>query len=184
MQEASGECNAEEWRPVVGYEDWYEVSTQGRVRRSVDGLRRGIKAGYVLQPRPTDQGYPFVGLYSRDKKVSRSTLVHNVVTAAFLGPKPPDMQVNHIDGNKLNARLGNLEYVTGSDNQRHAYCLGLMKKKLNPSLVREIRLYEGKHSSAATGAVFGLSATTVQYVWRRVYWSTVEDYDPVDFLNF
>jgi hypothetical protein len=105
MQEASAISNGEEWRPVVGYESYYEVSSLGRVRRSVDGLRRGIKAGYILKQRPTAQGYPFVGLYDRDTKITRSTLVHNIVTAGFLGPKPLGMQVNHIDGNKLNAAI-------------------------------------------------------------------------------
>jgi len=62
--------------------------------------------------------------------------------------------------------------------------MGLMKKKLNPTLVREIRLYEGKLSSKAAAAVFGVSPATIQYIWRRVYWASVEDYDPVDFLNF
>jgi len=85
----------EDWKPVVGYQKWYEVSDLGRVRRCTDAMRRGIKAGYLLKQRPTGRGYLFVGLYNRDTKVTRSTLVHNIVTAAFLGPKPPGMQVNH-----------------------------------------------------------------------------------------
>lgn len=176
--------STEEWKPVVGYEHWYEVSSYGRVRRNSDGLRRGIKAGHVIKQHPNGSGYPIVCLYNRDTKHSLSKVVHNIVTEAFIGPKPPGLQVNHIDGNKWNAAAANLEYVTGGDNQRHAFCLGLMKKSLNPSLVREIRLYEGKLSSRAVAAIFGIAPPTVQYIWRRVYWSTVEDYDPIDFLNF
>lgn len=174
----------EEWNPVVGYEKHYAVSDQGKVRRITDGLRRGVKAGFELKPNLTGKGYLFVRLYDRDTKRTRSTLLHNIVTAAFLGPKPQGMQVNHIDGNKLNPSLSNLEYVTAGDNQRHAYCTGLMKRSLNPTLVREIRLYEGRVTSKAAAAIFGVSSTTIQYIWRRVYWPAVEDYDPVDFLNF
>lgn len=184
MQDYAKQGNAEEWRPVIGFEKWYEVSTLGTIRRSTDGLRRGIKAGFVVKQHVIKSGYIIVGLHNRDTRKTHSLQVHNVVTAAFLGPKPKGIQVNHIDGNKQNAALSNLEYVTGGDNQRHAYCLGLMKKSLNPSLVREIRLYQGRLSSPATAAIFGVSATTVQYIWRRVYWSTVDDYDPVDFCNF
>lgn len=174
----------EEWKPVVGYEEYYEVSSLGKVRRSCDGQRRGIKAGFELKPHLSGSGYLFVGLYNRDTKKTHSTLLHNVVTAAFLGPKPPGIQVNHIDGNKLNPALSNLEYLTGGDNQRHAFQLGLMKKALSTAQVREIRLYEGKLSSRAIAAIFGISPTTVQYIWKRVYWANLEDYDPVDYLNF
>jgi hypothetical protein len=174
----------EEWKPVVGFEKYYQVSRDGAIRRSVDGQRRGIKAGFILKSHITGSGYPFVGLYDRETGRTHSTLVHNIVTAAFLGPKPTGLQVNHIDGNKQNPALPNLEYVTAGDNQRHAFCLGLMKKSLNPTLVREIRLYEGRISSRAAAAIFGVSPATIQYIWRRVYWATVEDYDPVDFLNF
>ena len=174
----------EEWRPVVGFEKYYEVSSLGRVRRSIDGLRRGIKAGFVLTTNVTKPGYPFVRLYDRDAKRTYSLVVHNLVTAAFLGPKPKGIQVNHVDGDKLNPAVKNLEYVTAGDNQRHAFCLGLMHKKLTPSLVREIRTWQGRIGSRAVAAVYGLSSPTVQYIWRRVYWATVEDYDPVDCLNF
>jgi len=139
MQDANPESNGEEWRPVVGYERYYEVSSLGLVRRSCDGIRRGIKAGYIMKPKPTGGNYPFVGLYHREKKTTHSTLVHNIVTSAFLGPKPPGIQVNHLDGNKWNSRLDNLEYVTASENQCHANRIGLRVKKLTPEKVRELR---------------------------------------------
>jgi hypothetical protein len=50
-----------------------------------------------------------------------------LVADAFLGPKPPKLDVNHKDGNKRNNRIENLEYVTRSENHRHAFRLGLSK---------------------------------------------------------
>lgn len=99
------------WRPVVGYEGWYEVSDQGRVRRVFSPLKP--QCGGTA-------GYPSVILSVRG--AVRRLMVHRLVAEAFLGPCPPGHQVNHKDTNRRNARLDNLEYSTPSNNLRHAYC--------------------------------------------------------------
>ena len=69
-----------------------------------------------------DNGYCIVGIgHSANRRV------HVLVAASFIGPKLPGMDVNHIDGNKQNNRVDNLEYLSRSDNHRHAFKLGLAK---------------------------------------------------------
>ena len=117
---------AEIWKPIEGYEGYYEVSDMGRVRGldRVTTDRRGIqqrRLGRVLTPwyqgRP-GRKYPWVDLRS-DGKRTRSS-IHRLVTAAFIGPYPDGKEVNHKNGITTDNHLENLEYVTHSENIRHA----------------------------------------------------------------
>lgn len=172
---------AEKWKPVVlgGYQWPYEVSDLGRVRRSTDGPR--THAGRVLRPWLDERGYPRVNL--RDCARRRTTTVHRVVAEAFLGPPPSGMQVNHIDGNKQNARLNNFEYVTASENQYHAVALGLKTTKglhgeRNPSAkltegaVREIRrrALAGENQRGIARA-FGISPAAITLIKQGRRWA-------------
>jgi hypothetical protein len=111
----------EVWRPVPGWEGWYEASSLGRVRR-VEPTRL-YPAGHVLTPWTNANGYLFVGL-SRPGRRDARLLLHRVVASAFLGPCPAGKQVNHKDMDRHNNRARNLEYVTHGENQRHAYANG------------------------------------------------------------
>jgi hypothetical protein len=64
-------------------------------------------------------GYPSVYLLRKDK--GHRLVVHKLVATAFIGPYPTGKEVNHKDGNRANAALSNLEYVTRSENNFHAY---------------------------------------------------------------
>lgn len=113
----------EEWREVVG-RDGYEVSSYGRVR-SVERviLRRGFPAqmkGRILAQRKQNAGYMVVNLGLGYQK-----LVHRLVALAWIGNPPDGTEVNHIDGNKTNNRVENLEYVSRKQNMRHAQDTGL-----------------------------------------------------------
>jgi hypothetical protein len=113
------------WVAVVGYRGRYAVSDRGRVM-SFMSRRISKNNDYILVP-ATGKGneYPHVLLYSAGRR--KSFRVGNIVTAAFLGPKPKGKEVNHKDGVKKNSALDNLEYVTGSENVRHAFRIGLMR---------------------------------------------------------
>lgn len=114
----------EEWRAIPGYEDSYEVSSLGRVRslaREVAHPRMGRMPvrGRVLKSHASGPGYPSVSLYAGG--IGRGHFVHRLVLTAF-DPRvdADEMQVNHIDGDKTNSALGNLEWVTPSENMEHA----------------------------------------------------------------
>ena len=106
----------ERWLPVVGY-PLYEVSSSGRVRNT--------STQHVLQPAPNSKGYLCVLLYRGSKRDRRSFLVHRLVAQAFLSNASNLPQVNHLNGQKRDNRVLNLEWCTQSQNMRHACAMGL-----------------------------------------------------------
>ena len=112
----------ETWCPVVGFEDYYEVSDKGRVgslAREVSHPRSGllhIKARLLKPIIAHTTGYPRVTL-NRDG-VGSYHHVHRLVTAAFIGPLPEGWHTRHINGNPIDNRLENLTYGTPSENQQ------------------------------------------------------------------
>lgn len=119
----------ENWRPVPGYEGFYEVSDQGRVRtldryvRGRNDCRRLIKSR-VLKTPPRSSGHPHVNL--RRENVGKTRTVHSLVMEAFVGPRPEGMEVCHNDGNPANNHLSNLRYGTRSEN-----CMDRVKHGVN-----------------------------------------------------
>lgn len=123
QQFTSEEIEREEWRPVVNFETWYEVSDLGRVRRRIRPdrpLAPGLKKGYCG-----------VSLCVRNRITQR--LVHTLVAEAFLGMPPDGMEVSHEDNNRSNNRLENLRYVTHAQNMQHcAATTGHTRGERNP----------------------------------------------------
>lgn len=121
----------EEWRPVIGFEGYYEVSNVGRVRsldrtiiRSASRTRKEYAArlkGKVLKQARNTHGYSIVSL----RKNATVKSVHRLVAEAFIEKEPGKDLINHIDGNKSNNKTDNLEWCTNKENQLHAMrCLG------------------------------------------------------------
>lgn len=114
----------EVWRAVVDYEGWYEVSNQGRVRsveRSIPCVNRWGAymrrfPSVILAQAVSNQGYLRVNLSIQGMAGRRS--LHVLVAQAFIGPRPPGLQVCHNDGDKANNTAGNLRYDTASANVR------------------------------------------------------------------
>lgn len=110
----------EEWRDVPNYEGLYQVSNLGRLKsldRMVKTVGGGMqpKKGMVLKLRKNRGGYLFY-LFSKDGNRSSKT-IHRIVMEVFT--MKSDLQVNHIDGDKLNNCLYNLEYCTCEENMIH-----------------------------------------------------------------
>lgn len=118
----------EEWRQVVGYEGLYEVSSLGRVKslERIVLFKNGKKKKFpTMILKNYNCPYPRVRL--NKEGVGSNNYVHVLLCAAFIGKRPPKHYVNHIDGIKENSILSNLEYVTASENNKHAFRLGLNK---------------------------------------------------------
>lgn len=113
-----------EWKPIKGYEGLYEVSNDGRVRRLkfINGRHNFEKIKECKQTLNT-WGYMTVNLSKNGK--GNTKRVHKLVANAFLGES--DLQIDHIDGNKQNNRLDNLEYVTPKENTNRAWKKGIAK---------------------------------------------------------
>lgn len=107
----------ERWLPVIGYEGLYEVSNCGRVRslgRYLPHNNRTIP-GRVLTPVLNGGGYLCVNLFSEDHKRNHLAIAH-LVAAAWIGPRPGGLQIDHKDGNKQNNAKWNLRYLTHKEN--------------------------------------------------------------------
>lgn len=103
----------EEWKPIP-HAPLYYASNLGRIAKIIDG-----KSHTIMYTR-IQKGYEHVNLTI--KKVRTSRLVHRLVALAFLGePQNPKMEINHVDGDKLNNVPENLEWTTRSQNIKHYY---------------------------------------------------------------
>lgn len=110
----------EVWKDIPGYEGRYKVSNLGQVKSLLD---KNGKSRELIIKLDTVLGYRQVALYLNGS--FKRYKVHRLVLAVFIGES--ELQVNHINGIKTDNRLCNLEYVTQSENMKHAYRLGLEK---------------------------------------------------------
>lgn len=106
----------ERWRWVVGYEGLYMVSDQGRVMSVPKATKPD---GVVLSQQLGKNGYLTVHLCKNGKH--RRVSVHRIVASAFIENPHGKSDVNHKNGDKQNNALNNLEWVTRSENVKHAY---------------------------------------------------------------
>lgn len=118
----------EVYKPIKGYEGLYEVSNLGNVK-SLSKIRgRAFTAERLLKPRIVN-GYVMVTLCKESKRFNAS--VHRLIAEAFI-PNPENKEtINHIDGNKQNNSIDNLEWATQRENNLHAYRTGLHDPKKN-----------------------------------------------------
>lgn len=164
----------ENWLPVPGYEETYEVSDVGRVRR-IKECGTGRRAGPIprsLNPHFDRDGYKRIELRSNCK--GRILLVHRLVLAAFVGPCPDGLQVNHKNGVRDDNRIQNLEYVTPSENNRHSYRI-LKKKHWKAKLTEEQaasirRLLAEGHAIGALSSRFVVSRSTISLIKLGKIW--------------
>ena len=123
------------WKDIIGYEGLYQVSNFGRVK-SLDKIMfvygcqkdpiQAIKKGKILTPRKNSDGYDKVSLTKN--KVAKEYFIHRLVAICFLDNPNNYEEVNHIDGNKTNNNVSNLEWCTHLQNMQHCYENNLRKK--------------------------------------------------------
>jgi len=172
----------EEWRPIEGYEGFYEVSNLGRVR-SLDRVvesstgKRKYK-GKMLKPQLLPQGYLKVDLTKEGK--CKKQLVHRLVAIAFLGQPPEGHVVCHGPKGPQCNKVTNLSWGTykqnsGPDRLRDGTdCRGEKhgRVKLNEMQVRVIRrLIESKTmTNREIGEIFGVSKECIKHIKKGRTW--------------
>ena len=118
----------ENWKQCKGFEEYYEVSDLGRVRTVAREFVKSNSRKCIVKERILAQGnvrgYKSVTL--KCDGVRKDMRVHRLVVMTFIG-EPSKEMVNHIDGDKTNNVLSNLEWATRSENELHAYNNGLKK---------------------------------------------------------
>lgn len=116
------------WKDIKGYEGLYQVSNLGRVRgveklvRSKHSSIKTVKAR-LLNSSSYKSGYKYVTLSSGGFR--RKHKIHRLVATAFIPNTQNKREVNHLNGIKSDNRRDNLEWCTSSENQKHAFKIGL-----------------------------------------------------------
>lgn len=121
------------WRDIPNYENSYQVSNLGKVRSKTRKIKNnGTYGGLctyrskMLKQHIDRSGYYFVSL--RLNGTEKPIRVHKIVASVFLENKNNYKEINHIDGNKLNNKVNNLEFCTHQHNMQEAWRLNLISK--------------------------------------------------------
>lgn len=166
----------EVWSNVKGYEGLYLISTYGR---AISAPRNGTKKEWhFMSPHYTRGGYIQYEL-SKNNKV-KAYKAHRMVADAFLLNPENKREVNHIDGDKHNNRLDNLEWATTKENQLHAaYVLGKGLKAVK-QISKEGKLIRVWQSIKEASETLGIQAPDISsasngtrksaggYIWQPV----------------
>ena len=166
------------WRDIKGFEGYYHISYLGRVK--------SFRLGKVKILKPAWSGdYLFIYLYKNGQ--IKKYFIHILVAENFLVKPEGKTQINHRDGNKQNNCVWNLEWVTPSENIKHAYKIGLIKARsdcehpnsvLLPEQIREIRCNciprNPKLGFRAFAKKFNVSASTIRNVYHHISYKNIE----------
>lgn len=175
---------SEVWKDIVGYEGLYQVSNMGRVKslREWNGNRH--KAQYrerehILNPTDNGNGYLIIGLRNGAKR--KNHYIHRLVAAAFI-PNPNGLKyVNHLDYDKRNNAVDNLEWCTQRENI--LYSVEHMRKPHNNKLPstgeRYIREKDGRYELTIKEKYIGRFATLEDAIARRNELLGVMNYEPI-----
>lgn len=166
------------WKPIKGFEGFYQVSDKGNVRSLGGWCGNSKHKERILSKSLTHDGYEKVRLNRKGKDITAR--VHRLVAEAFIENPLHKETVNHIDGNKQNNCVENLEWCDRKEQMQHAYNLGLKKaakgscncnSKLTDEDVEEIRrLYvrgSRKYGTVALGKKYGVTNRVIGLVVKR-----------------
>ena len=175
-----------EWKEIKGYEGSYEVSNLGEVRSMDRNIKysNGTIVPYKgkLKKQSIDKyGYAYVGLYLNQNH--KQGMIHRLVANAFIDNIDNKPQINHIDGNKLNNHVDNLEWVTAQENLTHAVDIGLLdnvsgeghyKAKLtNKDVVKIRQRVSNGENYQSIADDYGVVKSTIGFLINGKTWSRV-----------
>jgi hypothetical protein len=170
----------EVWKDIEGYKGIYQVSSWGNVK-SLDRIdSRGWKRKErTIKKQKTFDGYLHVGLYKNG--IETKFRVHRLVAEAFISNRKSE--VNHIDGDKTNNHVNNLEWVSHDENMKHASKMGVMKSsrlgqaKLTGKDIIFIRenciKYGGNKTEQELALMFGVSYSQVNKIVNYKSWEHI-----------
>lgn len=175
------ETSIEEWRDIEGYVGRFKISNLGRVKsmeRSVSrkGNSTSIQKEMIKKQRLTKYGY--LTVYLSISKKYKHYFVHRLVAKFFISDSPTKKHtVNHKNGIKTDNRVENLEWVTHSENLKHAFRMGLMCQKgenhANPKLNNKIvlKIFRSKKKAIELSSLYKISTSTVYNIKTGKGWS-------------
>lgn len=143
----------EKWKDISGFEGKYRISSDGKVF--------SVRNNKTLSIYVKNSGYKAVSLGANNQKH-----IHRLIAETFIPNPNSYTEVNHIDGNKLNNDIANLEWCTPSQNNTHSYRVGL--KTVSEKQKQFIKEYIKKHRCKQVGQ-YDLSGSLI-----KVYPSVTE----------
>lgn len=184
----------EQWMDIKGYEGFYQVSTLGNIKRlDIEMTQKGnggseftyMRKGGLIKGSVGKKGYRLIVLNTQTNRGTYT--IHRLVAQHFI-PNPDDLpQVNHIDGNKLNNTVTNLEWVTNQQNRDHAMKNGLHRVTfgeerenaiLDDDKVRDIKLNfekgRGKKNSNYFAKKYGVHKQTILNIMNGKKWKHIQ----------
>jgi len=175
------------WKDVKDYEGYYQISNLGNVK-SLERYRKGRNnSKCIVKERilKETKGYcdRYKGVLLCNNGIKKKITIHRLVAQAFVSNLENKPCVNHLDGNKLNNNVKNLEWCTYSENDKHAYKIGLRcnkgeknsQAKLTEREVLKIReLYKtGKYTQKEIGNIFNNSHQNISGIINRKRWKYI-----------
>lgn len=157
------------WKEIKGYEGIYEVSDTGLIRNLRKDPKSRTYPGKILKPGKTTKGYLFVNLSVNGKVKNR--MVHRLVAETFISNLKRLREINHIDGNKNNNHVENLQWCTRKENLKHAVDTGLRYSQCN--IIRGVKMVDPKgtiyhfKSMVECGEYFGFTKCWLGNYIRR-----------------
>jgi len=158
--------NKEQWQPVKGYEDRYEVSDQGRVK-SLNYRQQGFIK--IMKPRVDTGGYLQATLSKRS--IIKIHFVHVLVLETFVRLRPLFYVCHHKDSNPANNWVINLEWVTYSENTLRGRLLEFVAKLTKTEVLQIREKYaKGNITQKVLGKEYGIDQSEISYIVNRKKW--------------